>query len=458
MLANAQPKPPVAVGKPASSGSALMALLKMEADAREVATLVELNFFIANEPRKLTRARQCFVFEVSRQGTQSIIAISGFPAVERAAPMVMAMEDMIAMIAATADIAREKEFNISAYKGTYAEFASGYPFCHLLWLPFLDRKAQPIGGVLFAREHPWLEADIVIGKRLSQTFAHATRELKAERRFSLSAAINWKYVSAAVALSALFLMVPVSVTTLAPFEITPRDAEIVAAPIDGTIEDIPIDPNTTVTEGQTVVTFASAALKSRLDVAERDRIVADARLKRATQQAFTDDRGRHELGVLMSELRLKTAERDYAREIYARAEVHASRSGLALFSDKNEMLGRPVSVGERIMRIADPSHVEVSLDVPVADAILLNEGARVKLFLDTDPLHPREAVIKSADYQARVHTGNQLTYRAIAALHDDSELPRLGSRGVAEIYGSKAALAYYVFRRPLSVLRQWIGL
>ena len=33
----------------------------------------------------------------------------------------------------------------------------------------------------------------------------------------------------------------------------------------------------------------------------------------------------------------------------------------------------------------------------------------------------------------------------------------LGARGTAEIYGGKVRLALYLFRRPLSTLRQWIA-
>ena len=116
------------------------------------------------------------------------------------------------------------------------------------------------------------------------------------------------------------------------------------------------------------------------------------------------------------------------------------------------------AIGERIMEIADPSHVEALVDVPVGDAIVLKAGARVKLFLDAEPLKPRDAIIRAADYQARVRPGNVVSFRVVAGIEDGKAPLRLGARGTAQLYGDKVSLGFYMFRRPLTVLRQWTGL
>ena len=59
----AAPKPKVADGQ-----AALLALLKVEADARDAASERDLVFLIANETRKLTRARQIFVLRAGLRG------------------------------------------------------------------------------------------------------------------------------------------------------------------------------------------------------------------------------------------------------------------------------------------------------------------------------------------------------------------------------------------------------
>jgi hypothetical protein len=74
--------------------------------------------------------------------------------------------------------------------------------------------------------------------------------------------------------------------------------------------------------------------------------VAEARLKKAGQLAFDDMRGRHKLGLAMVEHALKTAELNFSREMFDRATVKASRTGIAIFSDRQELIGKPVTLGE----------------------------------------------------------------------------------------------------------------
>ena len=136
----------------------------------------------------------------------------------------------------------------------------------------------------------------------------------------------------------------------------------------------------------------------------------------------------------------------------------AARGGLALFGDKRDMIGKPVSVGEKIMEIADPKAIDIRVDVPVSDVIILTPGARVKVFLDSAPLTPLEARLVHADYQAKAHESGSLAFRVTAVLVDEAAAaPRLGIRGTAEIYGSTVPFIFYVLRRPISGLRQWVG-
>ena len=41
---------------------------------------------------------------------------------------------------------------------------------------------------------------------------------------------------------------------------------------------------------------------------------------------------------------------------------------------------------------------------------------------------------------------------------DENKLPRIGLRGTAKVYGSKVSLFYYLFRKPITFMRQLIGI
>ncbi|MEO1397542.1 MAG: HlyD family secretion protein, partial [Pseudomonadota bacterium] len=187
--------------------------------------------------------------------------------------------------------------------------------------------------------------------------------------------------------------------------------------------------------------------------------VAYAKLKTARQNAFGDGLGRKDMAILEAELSLAQSELDFAKLQYSKVIVRASRDGVAVFDKKTDWQGRPVSVGERVIEIADTGHVEAKVDLAVSDAIVLNTGASVRLFLDANPLTPLEGEVTSAGYRAVALEGGAMVFDVRADLSDGLErLPRIGARGTAQIYGETVSLGFYLFRRPISALRQWMGL
>ena len=110
------------------------------------------------------------------------------------------------------------------------------------------------------------------------------------------------------------------------------------------------------------------------------------------------------------------------------------------------------------MRIADPSRVELTVNLPVGDAIVLEKGAPVKLYLDADPLNAVEATLDSASYHATPDAAGVLSYTVRADFAEGVEPPRIGLRGTAQIHGERVTLFYYLFRKPLAAIRQWTGL
>jgi HlyD family secretion protein len=436
----------------------VLQLLRLEGLTREVKSLDELQLVIANETRQLIRAQQIFVATRSNDAAYAITAATGVPSVDRSAPLVQWLERTIARLSGDVGLSDIREFQIHAYADAGDDTARSYPLRDALWLPITGRSGVMLGGVLLVRSEPWLENDQVLAKRLSVTFAHAWSWITSRQAVATRFVFNKRVVGLSVALAVMMGMLPVSLTALAPLEIAGRDQVLVTAPIDGVIEDILVPANSVVVAGQPLVRLVDTQLRNRAAVAEREMQVADARVKKTLLLAFGDVRGRHELGIARAELAVKTAERNFARDLLSRTVITASQSGIAVFGDKRDFNGRPVATGERIMEISDPNLLEVRIDVPVGDAIVLKPGARVKTFLDSDPLHPLEATILRADYQAKLRETGILSFRVIAQFDDAAaHLPRLGIRGTAQLYGADVPLAFALFRRPIAALRQWAG-
>lgn len=435
----------------------LLAILRIEAEARNAKDLSELYALMANEPRRLLRARQIFVLR-TLSGAVQVAAVSALPAVDRTSPLIRFIERVVERLSADGHGANAADFDLSGYSDRADETARAYPMQNALWIPLCDRDGGVLGGLLSTREQVWTEREFVVAKRLGGSFQHALvalegggslwRTLPPRRR-----TLVW---SAAATMTLGF--VPVSLTTLAPVEVVPRDPFVISAPIEGVIDEIPIAANSTVEQNTLLVKFDDTTLRNKYEVAEREVLVGRARLRTTTQLAFGDERGRHELAVARADLVVKTAQRDFARDLLGKTQIRAPRAGIAVLGDKKELVGKPMVVGERILEIADPGKVELRIDVPVADAIILKDGAAVKVLLDSDPLSAIAAQIVNSDYQARQSDAGVLSFRAIAELAPSAAIPRLGARGSAQIYGDKVILAFYLLRRPFAKLRQWTGL
>jgi hypothetical protein len=185
--------------------------------------------------------------------------------------------------------------------------------------------------------------------------------------------------------------------------------------------------------------------------------VAQAEHAQAIQGGFADPQRKAEVPLRAAEAALKETELTYAQEMLAQVEVRAPQEGLLLYNDKADWVGKPVSVGERIMDIADPRRIELRVDLPVSDALLLREGADVVAFFDALPLESFGATVSRASYHAEVLPGDMLAYRITAELATADPRIRIGWQGSAKVYGEQGPLAFLLFRRPLMALRQLVG-
>lgn len=438
--------------------AALLMLLAVEAEARGAASEADLIALICNEMPKICRARQVFLLGAGVSGLE-IRGVTAMASVDRGAPLLQLLERTVERLSADVGLDDVKEFGVGAYGGPEDSVLRSYPLREALWAPFKNRSGTVNGGVLLTREIAWTERDALVARRLADTFGHAFVTLHAEKKVLGRYLPGKKVCALGACLLAALAFVPVTLTTLAPVEVAASKPFVVAAGLDGAIEDIPVEPNAFVKTGQTLVRFTDTELKNRLEVAEREVMVAEARLKTTTQIAFADPRGKHELAVARADLALKSAERDYARDLLARAQIKAEKDGLAVFSNKNELIGKPVTIGERLLQIADPKAVEFQIDVPVADAIIVSEGARVKIFLDSSPFKSLEAALVRSDFLAKANDGVTLSFRVTASASEALDpVPRIGARGTAQIYGDRVPLGFYLLRRPFTALRQWTGL
>ena len=432
-------------------------LLGIEREARRAETLAELGYIAVNASRTAVPYRQAILLLRKGKGVR-VEAVSSLSAVDRNATFIRWIEGLVG--AKLDDENRSKIVSFDARRESNSSDldASAYPFPRMALVPLTLRDGSVFGHLLLSRETSWEEPALVAAARLCETYSHAWEALagpaKVKRRMRSRTAIL-----AAIGIATLAAgFAPVSLSVLAPAEVTAARPYVVAAPIDGVVKTVAVEPNARVAEGTALFSYDDTELRNRLELASQAVSVAAARYEQAERNSFAQASAKRELAVARSELALKRGEYDYANELLGKTIVRAGQGGLVIFSAKDDWTGRPVSTGERVMRIADPSRVELTVQLPVGDAIVLEEGARVRLYLDADPLNAVEAKLASASYHAVPDAAGVLSYKVQAAFDEGVAAPRIGLRGTAQIHGEKVTAFYYLFRKPLAAIRQWTGL
>jgi multidrug efflux pump subunit AcrA (membrane-fusion protein) len=254
------------------------------------------------------------------------------------------------------------------------------------------------------------------------------------------------------------MFIPVRLSTLAPAEVIALNAFSVAAPQDGVIHAFAVQPNAPIKKGDLLFTLDDTSIMNRYEVAAKSLATAKADALVAEQRSFDDGRAKAELAGATGRMREKEAELNAIEALMARVEIKAERDGIAVFSDANDWIGKPVQTGERVMQIANPNDAGLLMWLPLKDALNINKGANMKMFLHTDPLHPINAKLQQTSYQATLSPENVSSYKLKGAFDETNQaMPRIGLRGTARISGEWSILGYYLFRRPIAAAREWLG-
>lgn len=435
----------------------------VEARARAANTVAELGFSIANEAYGLMGFRQALVFEGDGASAR-LTAVSGLARPTEDSPYLVWLRRTWPWLQARAAAApgwlpmpSEEQGAQGAPEGVLDGWREWWP-AGVFTMPLTRRSGEGLGWVLFLLDQPPAEVQMRALAQLGQTWGYCWEMLAGKPRKSLTG--RWlgrtqRRVLWLVALAALFI--PVRQTALAPAEVIALEAETVAAPLEGVVKAIHVRPNQPVKAGQPLFSLDDTTLRNRLEVAQKSVAVADAELQAATQKAFDSFQSKGDLALLSGRANEKRAELAAVRAQLSRIDVAAQQDGVAVFGDPDDWLGRPVTTGERIMLLANPAKPGALVHLPVADAIALEPGARIKLFLTVRPLSPMDATVSETSYQAILSPDGVASYRLRAVFDGPQEHARIGLRGTAKIHGERVLLGYYLLRRPLATLREWSG-
>ena len=272
-----------------------------------------------------------------------------------------------------------------------------------------------------------------------------------KKRFKEDKKFRWKTCIV------LLIFLPVRLTIIAPGEIVASQPVLVRAPIDGVLEKFYVEPNSFVKQGQELFSYDNAALLAKAEAAKQSFLSAEAEYRQTSIQALSDSKQKVNLAVLQAKANEKKAEYQFLAGQVQRSVLTAPFDGWAIFDDPADQVGKPITIGEKIMMLADPKDVEIQAWIALSDMIEIHRGAPVKLYLNPNPFSAVNGYVKYITYEPVQLPDGQYAYRLRALIARNETFPRLGLKGTVKVSGSYVPVIYWVLRKPLAQIRQFIG-
>ena len=430
--------------------------LALAARARAAPSAQTLAFLICNETRQVLPFRLAALFVPAARRGWRLHTHSGLATVEERTPYRLSLEGLVTHVADALDgprVATSDDLPPAQARDWDEWLPPG-----VLLMPLRGPDGN-LGAVwLIGRDEPWQlpaaegSPEAWLGE-LAGVYGHAwwawQRPLR--RRPLSSRALRWTLVAALAVLA-----LPVRESALAPAEVTAVDAQLITAPQDGVVRAMRVAPNTPVLAGDVLLELDDTVLVNRRAVTQEALRTARADLLQAEQKAFEDAASREEIAVLRGKVAEREAELESLGRQLDRLTVRAPADGIFIYGEQSDWAGRPVQTGERVGLLADPARLGVTAWLPVADAINLEPGTELTLYLHVAPLTPLHGRLSETSYQAVVSPEGVASYRIRGELADLGPA-RIGLKGTAKVHGGRVPIAYLVFRRPLAALRTTCG-
>lgn len=430
----------------------LAELLQLQRRMRALDSRESLAFFMVNETHRLMNYRQAVLWDAA---TGKLAAASGVSSVDSHAPFCRGFSALCRQWQQTFHkITAVRADELSAED---SQFWQEYLPENGLWipLPYLDKGREL--SLILLKDTAWSESEKLLLEQLADAYGHAWQSLSRQRKSSKSGPmIKRKGLVIGVAL-ALIMLIPVRQSVLAPAEVVANKPTILRAPLSGVVDVLEVKPNQPVVKGEVLVSLNGRELLNQRENARQQFASAEAQYRQAQQMALSDADAKAQLAVLASRRQQTQSEMKFVESQLARMELKSPRDGIVIFDNATDLLGRSVSVGERIMMVADPGDTQLEIQLPAGDAIALEKGAEVRLFLNVAPNSPQDATLIQIGYRATPDAENVMAYRLLADFNQPESVVRVGLKGTAKIYGERTVLIAYLLRKPWSSLRVWLG-
>lgn len=298
-----------------------------------------------------------------------------------------------------------------------------------------------------------LLAPVLILKRDAEAsnWQRLRRSLERQWRQLRSAGINRTKLAlgglAATALILTFLPVPYRVT--APARVEGEVQRVLAAPVDGFLQQVYARPGDIVKMGQPLIELAQQDLlleqrKWQGELAQHENAYGAAMAKS----------DRIQLAVSMARMQEAQAQLELVQQKLARSSLVAPFDGIVADGDLTQSLGAPVQKGHVLMTVAPRDRYRIVVEVDERDVALVRVHQAGALAPAAQPGARQEFVVSRVAPVARVIDERNVFEVEGRIDRAGGELLRPGMKGVAKIDAGWRPIGWVLFHR----LTDWMRL
>ena len=434
-------------------------LISLEKKTREAKSKDELNFLVVNETREIIDYTTSFLLLKSATDKFHINAISDIASIDRTAPLVTFVESIINH-KTKKDLKEIESIDLEQFSKKIKKQKPKNIPQYLLCIPIFSPQRGLQGYLLLARNKNFNDNENELVQHLSRTYGHAYNtfltnfSIKNFLKKNFTGKKRWITISVII----LIFLFPVRMTSTAPVEVVAKNPFLITSPFDGVVKKIIANNNDQTKPGDLLVLLEDIDLSNEFNLAKQSLQVAEKELLRTRQSSFTDNEQKSRLAELVAQVDLKRVELKSAERKLKNSKIYSEKKGVVIVDRKSDWQGKPVAVGEKILTIADPNNIEFLIWLPVKDSIVIKQDANTNIFLDINPMSSYKGNIIRSTYEPELSPEEVLSYKLISSFKGNRDTPRIGLRGTAKVYGNRTILFYYLFRKPITFIRQLIGI
>jgi len=443
--------------------------------ASDFQSINQLCFAIVNSLCGKLRCEQIGMGMVYRRDVR-LIAVSGLSEVPKSTPGMMAVRQAMA-------VAYDRnETSVVQEAGRLVDQVESSPCkIHDIWhrtaggscvatIPLrIDGDCVAVISLRRPATQPFTSDDLNRAKVLAESFAPAlplvNRASRSLPRHLLDATArlmrgcySWhglgKKAIAALLFAGAFWMAfgRMNYEVLAPCRIVPENINSVAAPYDGMIANVVVQPGQAVKQGQLLVQIDTEQLSI-----ERSKILSEIASTKIQANAFLQERKPQDAFQLQAQIRVLDTDLQLIQEQIKRARIRAKVDGVVLPTDIHRRVGQYVNLGEQLLEIASDQQWHLEIETPESDArhLALEQTGSFQTNARPDQ-YQRCEITKISPSTQVVRQKNVIVAEAV--LHSREDWMKIGMEGHIRIDTGKQPV-WWVYLHPIfdyARLKLWL--